>query len=98
MRPDATPVIFRGGKTTTAACEPEHSRSLTGRPEGRDMDALTPTAVVHFYDTHRHAILCGVRGFEHRSSKHARSVTCEACVGLLGKHPAMTPAASSAAP
>ncbi len=53
------------------------------------MDALTPTSVVHFYDTQLHRILCGVRGFEQRSTKHARSVTCRACVGLLGKQPAM---------
>jgi hypothetical protein len=47
------------------------------------MDALTSAQVVHYFDTHLHRILCGLRGVEHRSTKHARSVTCQACVGLL---------------
>jgi hypothetical protein len=51
------------------------------------MDALTPASLVHFYDIRLHRILCGVRGFEQRSTKHSRSVTCHACVGLLGKRP-----------
>ena len=51
------------------------------------MDALTPASLVHYYDTRVHRILCGVRGPEHRSTKHSRSVTCHACVGLLGKRP-----------
>lgn len=50
------------------------------------MDALTPAALVHFYDTRTHGILCGVRGSEHRSTKHSRGVTCHTCVGLLAKH------------
>ncbi len=48
------------------------------------MNALNPTSPVHFYDTHLHQILCGLHGFEHRSSKHSRNVTCQACVALLG--------------
>lgn len=38
---------------------------------------------VHSYDTGQHRIVCGVRGVEHRSTKHSRSVTCPACVALL---------------
>jgi hypothetical protein len=47
------------------------------------MDTLISATVVHFYDTRRGETLCGLRGFEHRSTKHARGVTCHACVGLL---------------
>ena len=38
----------------------------------------------------RHAptgVLCDLRGFEHRSTKHAHGVPCPACIGLLGKRP-----------
>jgi hypothetical protein len=45
---------------------------------------LTAASVIHFYDTNTHGILCGVRGAEHRSTKHSRGVTCNACVGRLG--------------
>jgi hypothetical protein len=51
------------------------------------MDALTSASLVHYYDTRQHKILCGLRGFEQRSTKHSRSVTCHACVGLLAKRP-----------
>jgi hypothetical protein len=34
-------------------------------------------------ETRTRGILCGVRGAEHRSTKHSRGVTCRACVGLL---------------
>jgi hypothetical protein len=44
---------------------------------------LIAAAVIHFYDTRTHGILCGVRGAEYRSTKHSRGVTCRACVGLL---------------
>jgi hypothetical protein len=51
-----------------------------------------PTATpVHFYDTSLRTILCGLRGFEQRSTKHAHGVTCPACVGLLGKRPPASP-------
>jgi hypothetical protein len=40
-------------------------------------------SLVHFYDTFTHSILCGVRGVDHHSTKHSRSVTCRACVALL---------------
>jgi hypothetical protein len=47
------------------------------------MDALTSAKRVHYFDTRLHRILCGFQGFEQRSTKHARDVNCEACVGLL---------------
>lgn len=49
------------------------------------MDELSTTPVVHYFDTELHRILCGVRGADHRSTKHARGVSCPACVGLMGK-------------
>jgi hypothetical protein len=52
------------------------------------MDALNEVAPIHFYDTGVHQILCGLRGYEHRSTKHARGVTCHACVRLLGERDA----------
>ncbi len=51
------------------------------------MDALTPASVVHFYDTRTHRVACGVSGFDHRSTKHPRQVTCRSCVALLGERP-----------
>jgi hypothetical protein len=62
------------------------------------MEALTPATPVHFYDTRAHVILCGLRGFEHRSTKHSRSVTCHACVGLLRERLAAPDDAGAAAP
>jgi hypothetical protein len=53
------------------------------------MDSLIPVALVHFYDTSLHRIVCGKRGAEHRSTKHARSVTCDACLGLLRERPTL---------
>ena len=47
------------------------------------MDDLVPVSVIHFYDVRLRETLCGLRGFKHRSTKHARGVTCPACVGLL---------------
>jgi hypothetical protein len=51
------------------------------------MDALTPASLVHFYDTSIHRIACGVSRLQHRSTKHARQVTCQACIALLGARP-----------
>lgn len=56
----------------------------SGRPEGAHVTELAAASVVHFYDTRTHAILCGLHGANHRSTKHPRGVTCHACVGLLG--------------
>ncbi len=47
------------------------------------MDDVVPVSLIHFYDVRLRETLCGLRGFEHRSTKYARSVTCPACVGLL---------------
>jgi len=55
------------------------------------MDELVRVSVIHFFDVRRRETLCGLRGFEHRSTKHARGVTCPACVGLL--HPRLEPEA-----
>jgi len=38
---------------------------------------------VHSFDTQRHLILCEAGGFELRSTKHSRNVTCPACLKLL---------------
>jgi hypothetical protein len=51
------------------------------------MDGLTSSKPMHFYDTLRREIACGVRGAQHRSTKHARFVTCPACLALAGQRP-----------
>ena len=53
------------------------------------MSELIAASVIHFYDTATHGILCGVRGADHRSTKHSRSVTCHACIGLLADRQAL---------
>ncbi len=61
------------------------------------MDKLRAESVVHFYDTRVRETLCGLRGFEHRSTKHAHGVTCQKCVGLLRERqrpPGATPPAA----
>jgi hypothetical protein len=57
------------------------------------MDTLTPAELIHFYDTRSRAIACGVQGFDARSTKHARQVTCDACIALLGERPSRAEAA-----
>ncbi len=57
------------------------------------MDDLRPASTVHYFDTTLHRIACGVRGSDHRSTKHSRDVTCDACVGLLRDQPARSAAA-----
>ena len=47
------------------------------------MDARNPTTLVHYFDTLLHSVPCGSPGFEQRSTKHSRSVTCPRCVALL---------------
>lgn len=82
MRPAGARVMRRSTKLRIGALPLPH------RPAGKaHMDALTPASLVHYYDTNTHGILCGVRGADHRSTKHSRGVTCHACVGLLGKRP-----------
>ncbi len=60
------------------------------------MDALTPASPVHYFDTTLHRIACGVRGSDHRSTKHSRDVTCDACLGLLRDAPTLASAAGAA--
>ncbi len=57
------------------------------------MEALRPASLVHFYDTRSRRIACGASGLDHRSTKHPRQVTCDACVALLGERPAPADAA-----
>lgn len=59
------------------------------------MSELVQASVIHFFDTRTHHILCGARGAEHRSTKHARGVTCQACVGLLAERPMRDAGASA---
>ena len=40
--------------------------------------------LVHLYDTEGHRIACGEPG-QSNSTKHARGVTCSACLALLVK-------------
>jgi hypothetical protein len=61
------------------------------------MEGLTPAKRVHYFDTSLHRILCGLQGYEHRSTKHSRDVTCDACVGLLRERP-VPPGANAAPP
>ncbi len=96
MRLRGAPVIIWGGKTTTAACVSEHSAPSPAGQGPRNMDALTPTSLVHYYDTRLREILCGLRGFEYRSTKHSRNVTCHACLGLLAKRATTAPSTSDA--
>lgn len=59
------------------------------------------TSMVHFYDTRSRAIACGVRGLDHRSTKHARQVTCPRCVERLqgrAPEPAVAGEPAAAAP
>jgi hypothetical protein len=62
------------------------------------MSAVIATPSVHYYDTREHLILCGLVGFEQRSTKHSRSVTCRACIGLLRERPRIASLLGSAAP
>lgn len=60
------------------------------------MNAPIATPPVHYYDTGERVIPCGVGGFEHRSTKHSRSVTCPACLEFLGERPRTTSSIASA--
>jgi hypothetical protein len=48
------------------------------------MEAPESVRPIHSYDTQLRRILCGLHVAEHRSTKHARAVTCPACVEILG--------------
>ncbi len=58
---------------------------------------LTPTSVIHFYDTRTHRIACGASGNDRRSTKHPRQVTCQACVALIGERASLAPAGEATA-
>ena len=62
------------------------------------MEELAAASLVHYYDTHHRRIVCGVSGAGHRSSKHPRQVTCQACVALLGERPSVAGAPGSDPP
>jgi len=47
------------------------------------MATTASPGLVHYFDTKRHLLLCEAGGFELRSTKHARGVTCPVCVELL---------------
>ena len=47
------------------------------------METRTPVRVVHYFDTQSHQILCEPQSSDYHSTKHARGVTCPACVKLL---------------
>lgn len=47
------------------------------------MEKQTIDRLVHYYDTERHAVLCGTRTAEDHSTKHPRGVTCRDCLTLL---------------
>jgi hypothetical protein len=50
--------------------------------------------LVHYFDTKRHLLLCGAGGFELRSTKHPRGVTCAVCIELLAAKPTTAEGAS----
>lgn len=61
------------------------------------MEALNPTQLIHYFDRQQRRIACGV-GADHRSTKHARTVTCERCIGILrakGEAPHVAEASAS---
>ncbi|HEY6098363.1 MAG TPA: hypothetical protein VIW03_02970 [Anaeromyxobacter sp.] len=60
------------------------------------MAKQTDDRLVHLYDTLRHRIVCGSTAAEDHSTKHARGVTCHACIALL-RESASEGAASGAA-
>ncbi len=60
------------------------------------MTKQTSNRPVHLYDTQLHRIVCGSPVAEDHSTKHARGVTCPACMTVLHER-ATEGAASSAA-
>lgn len=47
------------------------------------MAKQTDDRLVHLYDTQRRRIACGSLAAGDHSTKHARGVTCHACLALL---------------
>ncbi len=58
---------------------------------------LTPTSLIHYYDTRTHRIACGASGSDRRSTKHPRQVTCQACVALIGERASLATPEETAA-
>jgi hypothetical protein len=94
VRPTAA-AVMTFAKVTTAACARSDPAPPPAGPREHAMDALTPVTLIHFYDTRSHLIACGASGVEHHSTKHARQVTCRACVALLGERPVLAAADTS---
>lgn len=38
---------------------------------------------IHYWDVRRRRISCGATAADEHSTKHVRSVTCQACIGAL---------------
>ena len=94
MRLHAAPVIRSKDNHDRSLRSERFAPSLAG-PREHHMDDLTPSSLIHFYDTRSHEIACGLRGFDQRSTKHPRQVTCHACVALIGERPSHAAAAGS---
>jgi hypothetical protein len=47
------------------------------------MEKQAGDRLVHHYDTQQRRILCGAPVADDHSTKHARGVTCQACIALL---------------
>jgi hypothetical protein len=60
------------------------------------MDELAPASTIHFFDTSKRRIACGVSGLDHRSTKHPRQVTCRSCIAALGERPSLAGADAGA--
>lgn len=62
------------------------------------MDKQTSNRPVHYYDTERHQVPCGAGMADEHSTKHARNVTCEVCIGVLREGEAEQAQGGSVAP
>lgn len=47
------------------------------------MTKQTNDRPIHYYDTQQHRIACGAGLADDHSTKHARGVTCAACISVL---------------
>lgn len=62
------------------------------------MNPLIPASAMHYYDVRTRTIACGATGPDQRSTKHARQVTCPACLALVGDRTARGAVPPGAAP
>jgi hypothetical protein len=85
-------LVITNGEANDRSLRTGHFAPSPAASREHDMEALTPVSLVHFYDTRSRRIACGVSGFDHRSTKHRRQVTCPACVALLGERPSLAEA------